>query len=250
MQSARHEQILAHLAIHRWLTVDDAIRLFEASPATVRRDFTTLAEQGLLERVRGGVRAVANERMTPWAQRLEHASRAKSAIARRAATLVQPHDVVLIDGGTTTALLGDALPEIPLRVVTNSIELAARLNARNLPAIHLYLTGGRLFPGGGILLGPDANASIDQYQADVAFLSVSGITPDGIYNTGDQVAEAQRRMIANATRTIVLADASKFGSKDMRRIATLDQIDLIITDAAADLSSFQLPDDAIVRAAE
>ena len=186
--------------------------------------------------------------MLPWATRQQRAVGAKQAIAAAASHLVHEHDVVMIDGGTSTALLGDTLPEMPLRIITNSIEFAVRLNARNLPFLQLHLTGGRLFPGGGLLLGPEATRSLSDYQADVAFLSASGITADGIYNSGDQVAEFQRQMIAHAKQVIVLVDHTKIGKDDMCRVAPLERIDHLVTDNEADLAEFATTDLAITVA--
>ena len=43
-QGARLQKILNHLEAAPDLTVDDACQLLDASPATVRRDFTLLAD--------------------------------------------------------------------------------------------------------------------------------------------------------------------------------------------------------------
>ncbi|MCL5270701.1 MAG: DeoR/GlpR family DNA-binding transcription regulator [bacterium] len=232
---ARHEQILSILGEHDVLSVTDAVARLGASPATIRRDFHHLAERGLVVRARGGVKVARPEPddMVPFALREVRFADEKKALARHAAGLLAPGDTVLVDGGTTTFMLAAALPPISLRVITNSVRLAAALEelVPDRARLEIYLTGGFLYPNSGLLLGPSAQASLAQYHAHWAFLSVGGITAEGIYNTSEWVVETERVMMASADRVAILADHSKIGRHAMCRVAGLDRIGLLITDA-------------------
>jgi DeoR/GlpR family transcriptional regulator of sugar metabolism len=233
IQIQRHEQILKHLAKKDYLSVTEAINLFAASPATIRRDFNRLARQKLAQRFRGGLKAVqkTSSGMVPFALRQLQYSAEKEALARQAVKLLKPGNVILIDGGTTTFHLGMCLPDISLRVITNSLRLAAMLEERNeeQSSLEISLTGGLLYKKSGILLGPNTEAGLSQYHADFAFLSVGGINEAGIYNTNELVTETERVMIDNADKVVILADHSKIGKQAMCHVCSLEEIDILIS---------------------
>ena len=96
----RHHQILVHLSEHSYLSVEEAVHLCGASPATIRRDFATLTRGGCVERSRGGVKPVphkANDAL-PFGLREIQYTAAKEALAKRAAALLAPGDVIIVDG--------------------------------------------------------------------------------------------------------------------------------------------------------
>jgi DeoR family transcriptional regulator, fructose operon transcriptional repressor len=68
-------------------------------------------------------------------------------------------------------------------------------------------------------------------SADSAVLSVGGITQHDISAELLRDATIDGSMIAAARRTIVLADSAKFNHKLLGHIASLEQIDILVTDA-------------------
>ncbi|PQO29030.1 DeoR/GlpR family DNA-binding transcription regulator [Blastopirellula marina] len=239
MKPSRHDQILRLLAESGVLQVDDAVKKLKSSPATIRRDFGQLAEAGLVERVHGGVRLVKQGQMLPFMTRVVQNAEAKLEIARRATSLLKDGDVIFIDGGTTTLQLAHCLPPLRLRIITNSLRLAAAIEQRShgRDRWEIFLTGGFLFPGSSLLVGPSAQAAIIQYHANWALLSAGGITEDGIYNDNEHVVESERLMIKHADRVAVLADDSKFGHHAMRHIAKLELVNYLVTNRKTALTS-------------
>jgi len=235
LQSERQDRILGYLLEHDYLTVPEAAKVFQASPATVRRDFDELAGRQLVRRVHGGIRPAGKQiqGMEPFSLRELRFSQEKNALAREAVKRLESGNVVFIDGGTTTFHLGLCLPEIDLRVITNSVRLARVLEEKNPVTANweIYVTGGYLYPKSGILLGPSAEAGLGQYHADWAFLSVGGVTAAGISNTNELVVESERVMMRNSEKVAVLADHSKLGKNAMCHVCGLGEIDLLITDA-------------------
>ncbi|MEI6083152.1 MAG: DeoR/GlpR family DNA-binding transcription regulator [Verrucomicrobiota bacterium] len=227
----RHEQILRTLNEQGYVSVPRAAELTGASSATIRRDLAAFAKQGLARRVRGGIRLVESVGMTPFAMRQAQSFKSKEALAQRAVQLLKAGDVIFVDGGTTTFHLGACLPAIPLRVITNSVRLAHYLDEQNQRRAEweVFLTGGLIYPNSGLLLGPAAQASVTQYHAHWAFLSVGGITLDGLYNTTELVVETERLMIAHADQVVVLADSSKLGKHAMCQVCRLSEVDYLVT---------------------
>jgi DeoR/GlpR family transcriptional regulator of sugar metabolism len=93
----------------------------------------------------------------------------------RAAELIQPGQVVIVDGGTTTAEMMRLLPaDLACTVVTHSPGIAVALVDH--PRIEVILIGGRLFKHSVVASGRGAG----RYGADQrrsVFMGVTGVHP-------------------------------------------------------------------------
>lgn len=235
----RHDQIIQAIAERGTLSVRRAAELTGASEITIRRDFMNLADAGVVERHRGGIGIPTGEQMSPFAFRQVRFSEEKAALARRAASLLKPDDALFIDGGTTTYHMAACLPDIPLRIFTNSLRFAEAMGARKglRSRQEIHLSGGRVYSRGGLLVGPGVVTGLQQYHATWAFLSAAGVTGQGFYNTDEEIAAAERAMIHNADKVVVLADRSKIGKFSLCSICAPDQVDFLITDADPERST-------------
>jgi DeoR/GlpR family transcriptional regulator of sugar metabolism len=232
----RIQKILAYLAENPILSAERAVEIAQSSLATVRRDFVQMANDGLVRRVRGGVALMQSgpSEMLPIKLREIQHQAEKRALAAVAASLLSPGDVVIVDGGTTTMMLAGVMPDIPLRLITNSVGLVAQLEARGRmhPQLEIYVAGGVLYPRSGLLLGPRTEASISEYHAHWAFLSAGGVTERGSFNTNELVVGTERAMVRSAEKVVILADHSKIGRPALCAGARIDEIDMLITDTA------------------
>ena len=170
--------------------------------------------------------------MVPSSLRDQLNADAKEAIARRAAQFVKDGDVVAIDGGTTTPRLAPYLANRPVRILTNSILIAHRIEQLRSGAngAEVFLTGGFVYPGSGLLVGPQAVANLREYHSRWAFLSVGGLDLQGATNTNQLVVESERAIIQHTDNAVILADHSKWGHRDMVRQCEWSEISRIITD--------------------
>ena len=226
--------ILEHLQEKGQLTIHDAADLLDCSEITARRLFRRLDEQGRVQRLRGAIRPLGTDPLAQqtYSERQVQHSAVKYAIARKAASLLQPNDAVIVDGGTTTWHLAGRLPDIPLKVITNSVRLAAALDDRrgSLSTPEIHLCGGFLYPESGLLLGPHTKKTLASYNAAWTFLSVGGISERGISNTHELVTEVEQVMIQQGRKVAILADHSKIGQQALCQAAPLQDIDVLITD--------------------
>lgn len=238
----RHTAILDQLSRVEFLSVEEAAELLQVSAATIRRDFNELAERALADRARGGLcRTRTSLRgMVPFAFRENQFLREKVALAETAVSLLSIGDVLFVDGGTTTFQMARFLTSISVRCITTSLHLARALGEgpRGESSAEVFLTGGYLYPQTGLLIGPQAKASLAQYHANWAFISVAAISEDGIFNSNELVVENEQGMIANADRTVILADHTKLDKRSMCRICGLDRVSILITNAAEDQQPF------------
>ncbi|MDF3059168.1 MAG: srlR [Rariglobus sp.] len=219
------------------LTLEEACRVFAISPATARRDFVEIVSRGGAQKTWGGLRshggaAAAQGDMVPSGLRETLRVAEKEQIARAACALVSDGDVITIDGGTTTLCMAPHLANRRVRILTNSLLIAHRIDRlRTTPGgAEVFMTGGLLYPASGLLVGPQAVENLSHYHARWAFLSCSGLDAEGPTNTNQLVVEGERAMIRNAEKAVVLADESKWGKRDMVRLCGWDEVAMLISD--------------------
>jgi DeoR family fructose operon transcriptional repressor len=201
------------------------------SKATIRRDLQDLAAEGRIERSHGGavpVPSVGRERS--YGQREVDRLVAKQAIAGRASEEIRDGHVVCFDAGTTTTEVARAAPDSGFIGVTNMPELALELADSE---VDVKMTGGTMRPRSHALVGPAAEAFLDQHHFDLLFLGTNGVTADtGLSTPDEDEAAVKRQMVANATRVVLVADSSKFGERSFVSVADPSDIDLFVTDVA------------------
>jgi DeoR/GlpR family transcriptional regulator of sugar metabolism len=158
----------------------------------------------------------------------------KARIARAACALVRDGDVLIIDGGTTTLGMAAEMANRRVRILTNSLLIALQIDRLRTAreGADVFLTGGQLYPGSALLVGPQTIEDIDSCHARWAFLSAGGLDADGTTNTNQLVVECERAMIRQAEQSVVLADSSKWGRRDMVRASRWSEIAMLISDAS------------------
>lgn len=223
------------------ITVADAAARLGVSDMTVRRDLDDLEREGRLARTHGGAvsKAATPERQAPrvyhtfaeptFEARLNKNAAGKRAIAAAAASAAQGARAIALDVGTTTYLLASLLVEWrQAKIFTNSLRIAARLGEGRT---EVYLPGGRLRGDEMSISGPSAIAQFEALWFDVAFIGVSGLTAEGMFDYSLDDTEMKRVYLRRSTRKIALCDASKFNVMSLVQIAPLAQFDALITDA-------------------
>lgn len=244
----KHERfagILALLSSDGSLTVETAAAELAVSPATVRRDFDQLARQQLLTRTHGG--AVSNNTSYDLPLRYKAARHAeeKVRIGQAAAELVPAGSTVGINGGTTSTEVARALalragePDRhggpAITIVTNALNIANEMTVR--PYVKTVVTGGVARAQSYELTGPLADATLAQISLDVVILGVDAVdVAMGASAHHEGEAHVNRLLAQRARRVIVVADASKLGRATFAQICPLADVDVVVTDEAADPS--------------
>jgi DeoR/GlpR family transcriptional regulator of sugar metabolism len=206
---------------------------FDVSEMTIRRDLEDLEDQGVARRVRGGaIATISRSYEPPLATRTTEAQDAKRRIAEAAADYIEYGETAILDVGSTTFALAQCLRgRGGFTIVTPSVQAAAELAGD--PNTRVILTGGIVRPGELSLIGDLAERTFSQLNCDVLFLGVGGIDAEkGLteYNLDD--TRVKRAAIKAASRKVALADQTKLGRVCLASIASLCEIDVLITDAA------------------
>jgi len=205
----------------------------KVSEMTIRRDLDALERQGMVKRTHGGA-VFRHERMTDkfkYRKSKEENPEEKEKIARKAAGLIEPHDVVFIGEGTTASLiLSNADPEMPFTVFSNNHGIAAEINGTTMVAELIFL-GGRYNSVSCSTAGSFVLEMIDRINANKVFLGVDGFSLQaGLTASNQDFAAINRAMIRQTTGSvIIMSHFSKFGLVAAMEIAKPKEIDVLIT---------------------
>ncbi|MBY3561062.1 DeoR/GlpR family DNA-binding transcription regulator [Rhizobium laguerreae] len=240
LAQVRHARILETLARKGAVSVSDVASQLAVSEMTVRRDLIELEKGGRLVRTHGGaVRSgkafepIANEavdREEPtFESRLTRNAAAKRTIAMAAAGVAAGARTLALDVGTTTYLLSGLLLNQPhTKIFTNGVRNAMQLGTG---FGEVYLPGGRMRGEEMAISSQSAVSQFEELWFDIAFVGVSGITAQGIYDYSFEDTDIKRVYLRRATQKVVLCDSTKFKRMSLVHIAPLQQFDMLITDA-------------------
>lgn len=226
----RRERLRDHVRAQGFAALGELTSVLGVSESTVRRDLEMLEEAGEARRTHGGVYWTGQtDTIGTFASKRDDGWPRKQAIARIAASLIQDHDTILLDGGSTVYELARLIVSRPLQVVTNSLPVAHLLSTSD--SIDLIMIGGCVRRRTSVTIGPMADTMLADINVSDTFLSVAGVTERGYFNSDMMLVESEKSMIASAERTIVLADSSKFGKVSLSQIGGLSEADMVLSDA-------------------
>ncbi|MBD8496602.1 DeoR/GlpR transcriptional regulator [Pseudomonas syringae] len=228
----RRELMLRQLRKHQVLSVHQLMEMFDCSHMTIRRDIALLEQEGRAYSVSGGVRIASQLHSEP-----SHQSKAvvelphKQAMARLAAQLLHADMTVYLDAGTTTLEIVPYIIALSgMTVVTNDFGIVHALaDAGHVDVIH---TGGLLDHPNLSSVGALAAATLRQLATDIAFMSTSSWDLQrGITTPSALKVDVKQAAMQSASRSVLVATSSKYGTFGMYKVAPLEQFDALITDA-------------------
>jgi DeoR/GlpR family transcriptional regulator of sugar metabolism len=233
----RHAYILERLRVSGAVRVAELMRELDVSDMTVRRDLEALGSQGLLLKVHGGATlrrdSTVHEPSFETKRGLQH--EAKVAIARSAASLVEPGMAVAISAGSTTFEVARRLTALPrLTIITNSVPAAEVLYHGGRSDQTVILTGGVRTPSDA-LVGPFAVNALRSINVDLVFLGVHGMTERAGFTTPNLLeSETHQALIEAGGRLVITADHTKWGISGVSTMARLSRADVVISDRLLD----------------
>lgn len=232
LSSQRKQTILALLAQEKQVQSRDLSQRFGLSEDSIRRDLRELAAEGLLQRVHGGALPVSAALAT-FETRKSVQTASKQVIAQKAVSLIQPGQIVLIDGGTTSAELVRLLPAtLSFTAVTHSPSVALAL--ADHPLVEIILIGGQLYKHSVVTVGAAMLESINRINADL-FMGVTGVHPAAGLTTGNfEEATVKRALAGRAAETVVLASAEKLNSASAFAIGDLSLASTLVVETQPD----------------
>ena len=231
-QAQRHQEILELLSQCGFATTEELVVHFDVSPQTIRRDLNELAEQEKIQRHHGGASLPSfgnSSNGCPWkvVQQEE-----KMRIARAIANRIPDGASLFINTGSTTEAVAKALLDHrDLRIITNSLNVASILTARD--DFTVIITGGEIRSTDGGIIGSAVRDFISQFRVDIGITGIRAIDRTGLLLADDFHDAAIIQIVMENSRSLFLAaDHSKFDKVAMIKVAEIGELDVLFTDQA------------------
>lgn len=230
----RHKHILDELKKHGYVKVSELSEELEVSEVTIRKDLKHLEDKKLLYRNHGSassLSSIISDRHIDIKEKMQ--AEEKALIAKKAKTLIDVNDKIMIASGTTLLALANELNTSEnITVITSSVKVSLALCYN--PNIEVIQLGGTMRKNSVSIIGHYAENILKSLSCDKLFLGVDGIDLDYGLTTSDMnEARINQQMIEASQKTIILTDSSKFSKRGFCKICDINQIHHIITDKEA-----------------
>jgi len=227
----RRQHILELIQKQGRVLVGALSRELKISQITIRKDLDYLQSKGLVQRSHGGALRIQSSALvdpTLQEKQKQHFPE-KERIAAAAIKMVKEGQCVILDSGTTTTAIAQALKQFKqLTVITNAVNIAAELAGTDFEVI---LVGGTLRKNSFSLVGPLAEDNLEEMHADILFLGVDGFDLEvGITTPNFLESRVNRAMVKAAMQVVAVCDSSKFSRRSLSRIVPPIAIHHVITD--------------------
>lgn len=239
MVNERQQQILDLFDTEEFIRVNEISDALKVSAVTIRKDLSFLESKSLLYRTHGGARKQSSFAFEKNISEKEEVQvEQKIAIAKKAATLIQDHDFVILASGTTLHHLARNLLDFSkLTVLTSSLKVGLELcDNKKIDIIQL---GGDVRKSSGSVVGPFSETILKQFSCNKLFLGVDGIDFDfGLSTSNAMEAHLNLLMINSADKVYILADSTKINKRGFGKICEIHKMDALITDYGISAKDF------------
>jgi DeoR/GlpR family transcriptional regulator of sugar metabolism len=228
------QRVLELLSTRDGVHVSELADEFSVSEVTIRHDLTQLARQGLVARVRGGVRALhGGKSELAFDARLRLQADEKRAMAKAAAALVADGEAVALDSSTSAYYLALELrSKRELVVVTNGLLIAAAL--AHSPGVNVLVTGGMLRLPAMSVVGDLAADVLRSTRIDRGFFGARGLSLErGLMDLNPDEVRLKQEMAEACERVIGLFDRTKWNRTALLSFVPTERVDAIVTDRGA-----------------
>ena len=229
MRKDRSEDILRILSENGKVEVSTLSQQLGVSQVTIRKDLDKLEASHLIQRIHGY--AVLNNTSDMEGRLAVHYEQ-KKAIAMKAAELIHDGDTLMIESGSTCALLAETLAKTKknLTIVTNSAFIASYIRQYN--TVNTVLTGGIYQNDSQCLVGPMVKEGAQSYHVSYLFIGTDGWSQTiGFTNMNQLRAQAVRDMAPSCDMMVVLTESSKFLSAGTVPLNISSQPKIVVCDA-------------------
>ena len=156
--------------------------------------------------------------------------RAKQAIGRLAATLVQDNMSIFLDSGSTTMRILPYLADKQnVTVITHS--LMALYEAAKYPSLHVIALGGMYNWVTSSFVGANTLDELSKMAINLVFLASTGVTLErGLTNTTYFEVEVKQTVARQNKNLVLMADHTKFGHDALLTFCNFEDLSAVVTD--------------------
>lgn len=238
LEKHRQQLIIDILEQRQFASVRNLTQLLNASEATIRRDITKMSKRGEITKIRGGAESITGEKkkknISSSSFVLDKTKQAntKKLIAKRAVELCSDGDSIIINGGSSTFMMGEYLAKLQLNILTNSFVLANYITGNSDNQVSL--PGGEIYRDQGIILSSYESDTTENYRATMMFMGTPGIGEFGVMESDPLLIRSEQKLKKQTEKLVILADSTKLGQHSNFIFCPLSEVDILITDSNAD----------------
>lgn len=224
----RRNKLLELITAEGKISVSDLALKTGVSQVTIRKDLDELSSKGLIAREHGFAVTLNNDDIS---NRLSHNYSTKMKIAKLAAESIDDGETIMIESGSTCALLAEELCKTKknIRIITNSIFIANFL--RGYKNANITILGGEFQPESQVNTGPITKLCVQQYMVDKLFVGVDGFEESYGFTGSNLIrTDTVKDMAKSAKHIYILTSSEKFADRGLVRQFSLEEIDSIYTD--------------------
>ncbi|MGX7198190.1 DeoR/GlpR family DNA-binding transcription regulator [Enterococcus olivae] len=233
--SQRREKILEILQDRESISVNELTDMLDVSQATIRSDLNYLSKNNLLVRTHGGAMRSKEDESLKFDKnydiRKQKNIEKKYEIANKALPYLQDGECIILDASSTCYELAKLINQSDLKitVLTNGLRTATLLKENfNLTVI---LIGGVVKGASNAIEGILGMDILKKINIDILFTSAYAVSSvEGLSDFNLYEVELKNRLVEVAPKVIALVDSTKFEKRSIATFATLDQLNLLITD--------------------
>jgi DeoR/GlpR family transcriptional regulator of sugar metabolism len=229
--AARQQLIIEIIESSGRVQVSDLSTRAGVSNMTIRRDLEQLETAGALIRIHGGAVTSESRSYEPGyhARSVKHAAE-KQRIGQAAARLISEGETLILDAGSTSLQVAEALKgRRNLRVLAISLRVAEVL--ADEPGIVLTVPGGVVRPHERALYGSVTEHAFSNLYFDTFVGTVGGVDVEGGVTEYDfDDCQVKRAAVASARRVMIVADSTKLDRVAFARVTGMDGVDTLVTD--------------------
>lgn len=233
----RLNELVSFLKENNGASTKTLAEMFNVSEMTIRRDLNVLKKHNIVNLVRGAAiynngdfLPVDNSKYELFTEKDKQANE-KYRIGKKAVSLIEPNDVIIIDTGTTTEYVAKLLPDnLPVTVICYTANVLVEIYKK--PLVKIIFAGGYYHRNSQMFESPEGIQLIKRTCATKFFVSAAGISKQlGVTCVNQYETENKLASIRSALTKILLADSTKFGKVRPSYFAQLSDFDIIITDS-------------------
>lgn len=227
----RHQIILQEIHLHNRVILSDLTRKLNVSMDTVRRDVQELDKLKQLKKVHGGAVSNGFTIHTDHSREI-YEQENKSIISKKAISLLNHGDVVLISGGSTNLEFAKLIPKgMNLTFFTPSLPMAVELLSSASKRYKVHLIGGELSRGSQLTTGASCISLLSEITADICFLGTGYLDfENGITEPDWDIAQLKKAMIKASRKLVSLTISKKLETYNRFKVCDVISLQALVTE--------------------
>jgi DeoR family deoxyribose operon repressor len=236
-KNARIKSIIDTLRYKNAVTIKELTKKLNVSEMTIRRDLSLLENDNIVDLIPGGaIFKVSRDAERDSEKYLIYneetrRTREKLRIGQRAASMIEPHDTIILDVGSTVEHIAKFIPEdIPVTILCYALNILVEVYRKK--SCNPILAGGYLHDNTLMFESPEGIGLINRTRADKGFISAAGFHETlGVTCANPYEVETKKAVLRSSKTKILTIDSMKFGKTKIGYFADINDFDIIITDS-------------------